>query len=100
MYRRNSRLLVKLALLGCAQMQIGWPWLEYAARAAVPAALACDEAPQGVDENEMAAICEARKRADAEQEKCAQGISCEHEWRDVMEAWEAQRVRVSKVSRE
>jgi len=97
MNRRNSRLLMTLALLGGAQIHVGCPWLEYAARAAVLGTLVCNEA--GVDENDEAAICEARKRADAERADCAQNISCKHEWRDVIEAWEDQRAHVTQASR-
>jgi hypothetical protein len=97
MNRRNFRLLTTLALLGGAQMHIGCAGLEYAARAAVLGTLACNEA--GVDENDEAAICEARKRADAERADCAQNISCKHEWRDVIEAWEDQRAHISEASR-
>jgi hypothetical protein len=74
MNRRNSRLLMTLALLGGAQMHIGCPGLEYAARAANLKTLVCNET--GVDENDEAAICEGRKRADAERADCAQNISC------------------------
>jgi hypothetical protein len=91
--------LMKLALLGFAQAQISWLGFECTAQATILAVPVCDEAPQGVDESDMPAICEARKRADAERANCAQNISCEHEWSDVMEAWEAQRVHVSKASR-
>ena len=97
MNRGSSRLLTTLALLGSAQMHVGCPGLEYSARAAVLGTLACNEA--GVDENDEAAICEARKRADAERADCAQNISCKHEWRDVIEAWEDQRAHVSEASR-
>jgi hypothetical protein len=54
---------------------------------------------EGVDENDRAAICDARKRADAKRENCAQNIAREHEWRDVIEAWEAQRARISNALR-
>jgi hypothetical protein len=86
-----------LAVLGGAQMCVGCPGLEYAARAAALGTLVCNEA--GVDENDEASICEARKRADAERADCAQNISCKHEWRDVIEAWEDQRAHVSQASR-
>jgi hypothetical protein len=99
MNRRNSSLLLRIVLLSCAQIPIGWPALEYEARANVPVALVCNEAPQGLDENDMAAICEARMRAEAERENCAQNISCKHEWRDVIDAWEDQRARISNASR-
>ncbi len=99
MDRRNFRLLLKLALLGGAQILIGWPGFEYAARADVPVAPICKESQQGVDPNDMAAICEARKRADAERASCAQNLPCKHEWRDLIEAWEDQRAHVNKASR-
>jgi hypothetical protein len=53
----------------------------------------------GVAENDEAAICEARKRADAERADCEQNISCKHEWRDLIEAWEDQRAHISEASR-
>ncbi len=99
MSRRNSSLLLRIALLSGAQMLTGWLGLENEARATVPAALICNEAPEGLDENDMAAICEARRRAEAERENCVQNISCKHEWRDVIEAWKDQRARISNASR-
>jgi hypothetical protein len=100
MSRRNFRLLITLALLGGAQSLIGWPRFEYTALADAPAAPICEEPQQGVDPNDLAAICEARQRADAERASCAQNLPCKHEWRDLIEAWEGQRASINKASRQ
>ena len=89
------RLLTTLVLVSSAQMPFGCLSLEYAARADV-LGTPCNEA--GAEENDRAAICEARKRADAERAECEQRISCKHEWRDLIEAWEDQRAHISKAS--
>lgn len=98
MKRGNFRLLTTLALLGGAQMQVGCLAIEFTARADVPGTLVCNEAG-GAVENDEAAICEARKLADAERADCEQHISCKHEWRDLLKAWEDQHAHISEASR-